>query len=157
MKIKHFCSFRAIPAISIADHISVKISNFQFLTVFNQFVLLFVFISYLMFTSYNFVILFYLWRNKTYSLTQGGWKISKIKEGVKKKLGVETLKETEFHFQFLFDKTGETFLFRKMPHHTLQVNLFIPNEQSAQGTNGLMIICKCLVLLDNRSGATRDV
>ena len=94
MKIKHSCSFRAIPAISIADHISVKISNFQFLTVFNQFVLLFVFISYLMFTSYNFVILFYLWRNKTYSLTQGGWKISKIKEGVKKKLGVETLKET---------------------------------------------------------------
>ena len=126
MKIKHFCSFRAIPAISIAVHISVKKSNFQFLTVFNHFV----FINYLTFTSNNFVILFNLWRNKTYSLTQGFGKFQKwglVKKGMKKKLGVETRKETEFHFQFLFDKSGETFLFRNMPHHTLQVNPFISN------------------------------
>ena len=44
---------------SIAVHISVTINNFQFLTVFNQFVLLlFCFINYLTFRSNNFVILF---------------------------------------------------------------------------------------------------
>ena len=58
MKIRHFCPFCAIPAISVAVHISVTVSNFYLLTVFNQFVLLFVFINYLMFRSNNFVILF---------------------------------------------------------------------------------------------------
>ena len=59
MKIRHFCPFCAIPAISITVHISVTISNFQFLTVLNQFVLLlFVFINYLTYRSNNFVILY---------------------------------------------------------------------------------------------------
>ena len=43
IKIRHFCLFCAIPAISIAAHIFVTMSNFQFLTVFNKIFLLFCF------------------------------------------------------------------------------------------------------------------
>ena len=37
VKLKFFCLFCAIPAISIAVHILATLSNFQFLTVFTQF------------------------------------------------------------------------------------------------------------------------
>ena len=37
MKIRLFCQFCAIPAISITVHISLTISNFWFLSIFNQF------------------------------------------------------------------------------------------------------------------------
>ena len=59
MKIRHLRPFYAIPAISIAVHISVTKNNLKFLTVFNQFVLLlFCFYQLLTFRSNNFVILF---------------------------------------------------------------------------------------------------
>ena len=69
-----FPVFCAIPAISIAVYISVTISNFQLLTVFNQVVLLlfyhyFIFIISLTLRSNNFVIPFYLLQNKTCLLT----------------------------------------------------------------------------------------
>ena len=62
MKIRHLCPFCAIPAISIAIHVSVT-NNFLFLTVFNQFfLLLFCFyqLEVTTFRSNNFVVLLFM-------------------------------------------------------------------------------------------------
>ena len=45
---------------------AVRLTVFNYITVFKQF---FFFTNYLILMSKPFVILFYLWRNKTYSLT----------------------------------------------------------------------------------------
>ena len=72
VKIRCNFPFSAIRAISIVAHISATTNKFYFLTVFNQFLVSFFLINYLIFRSSNLWFFFYIWQNKTYLLNSKG-------------------------------------------------------------------------------------